>query len=258
MCAALHASTPWWDERSVPRDTARLSQPTPLARSPAPAVTAPPHGLRVLCLHGYVQSGAIFRERTGSLRKALKGLDFFFVDAPHSAAGAFQDPAHPPTDPPVVDARGWWHAGENATQSGWTRPSVSLCATGADHSLAFLRETLAREGPFDGLLGFSQGAAMAAQLLAAEPSCARFAILVAGFVPYDPLMASRVLDAAPLPHAVLSVCGETDALVPQERVRQLAACFEGKGSAIYVHPGGHGVPSNAAFRTAVKAFLANV
>jgi hypothetical protein len=57
---------------------------------------------QVLCLHGFTQNGRVFRERTGSVRKALKSrVDFVFVDGPHSAAGAFPD-----SDRSTFDAEG--------------------------------------------------------------------------------------------------------------------------------------------------------
>jgi predicted esterase len=109
-----------------------------------------------------------------------------------------------------------------------------------------------KEGPFDGLLGFSQGAAAAALLLACHPTWFRCALLVAGFVPLDPTLAAA-LEGRRLPHACLLVSGETDTLVPSYRGEQLAACFE--HSERFVHAGGHGLPSNAQFRSAAKDFF---
>ena len=40
------------------------------------------------------------------------------------------------------------------------RPSLSVRARGFDESLACLRAAIRDQGPFDGVLGFSQGAAM--------------------------------------------------------------------------------------------------
>ncbi len=40
--------------------------------------------MRILCLHGYMQSGAIMRAKTGALRSALKGVaELVYVDAPN-------------------------------------------------------------------------------------------------------------------------------------------------------------------------------
>ena len=63
-------------------------------------------------------------------------------------------------------------------------------------------------------------------------------------------------NAAPLPHALLSVSGTGDALVPAERVAKLASCFESRTVEAFSHDGGHFVPSSKAFRDALKAFLA--
>jgi len=195
------------------------------------------------------------------LRKALKGVaELVFTDAPHSAAGAFPESAAESCDAgagPPPDPRGWWTAGELAEEAGgWVRPSVSRCAVGWPESLAVLRAAMAELGPFDGVLGFSQGAAAAALLLAAEPASFRCAILVSGFVAMDPALADALEGAGKLPHSVLSVSGQADALVAPERVARLAACFE--RSQLFEHAGGHGVPSSRAFRDTARSFLLEV
>lgn len=204
-----------------------------------------------------MQSAAIFRERTGSLRTALgkQNVSLDFLDAPFvltgtdlfGGAGEAESREEP---------RGWWRAGENSTPGGeWVRPSVSALAAGAQESLELVRAHAAAHGPYDGVLGFSQGAALAGLLLATDPFLFRFAVLVAGFVPNDTSL-SGLYGAAPLAYPVLSVSGEADALVPRERVLLLASKFDPGRATLFTHAGGHGVPSNAAFRTALKAFLA--
>lgn len=228
-------------------------------RQAAPAPPPPPP-LRILALHGFVQNAAVFRERTGSLRKALRSsAELVFVDGPHDASGAFDEPGGESNAP--ADPRGWWLAGENAPSvgaqppGGWTRPSLSLSARGVEGSLAVLRQTIAEQGPFDGVFGFSQGAAMAGLLLAAEPSAFSFAVLVAGFVAADPQLAATVAAASPLPQRVLSVGGEADAMVPLERVATLEACFQPERVTRWRHAGGHHIPSSAPFRAALAAFV---
>lgn len=229
--------------------------------SAAPAA-APPRRLRVLCLHGYVQDAALFRERTGALRTTLSkaGAELVYVDAPHVLRGAdLFGGAGDAAEEGGPARRGWFTAGENAgvdDPAAWTRPSASRQAQGADVSLAFLRAHVADHGPYDGLLAFSQGAAMAGLLLATEPASFRFAVLVAGFIPSDPALAALHAAAPALPHAVLSCSGEADALVAPERVRALAERFAHPQSRFYAHPGGHGVPGNAPFRNAVRDFVA--
>jgi predicted esterase len=216
--------------------------------------------LRVLCLHGYTQNGEVFRGRIGALRKQLKGCEFIFVDAPHratasfavSAAGSDADEAAASADAKLA----WWNAA--ADEAEGTRPSQSKTYVGWAESLAMLEQTIVESGPFDGVLAFSQGAAVAAVLLAQQ--CARgdgsirFAILVSGFIPRDDAVSAQLRSG---PHAgvrTLHVLGESDELVPPSSSETLAALFE--DSVQFKHTGGHVVPGNAPFRTAIKEFVA--
>lgn len=52
------------------------------------STTSPAKALRVLCLHGYCQNAAVFKNKIGSLRKVLRrdaNVELVFVDAPHTA-----------------------------------------------------------------------------------------------------------------------------------------------------------------------------
>ena len=89
-------------------------------------------------------------------------------------------------------------------------------------------------------------------MLAAEVR-PRFAVFVSGFVPADEDAAAALL-AGVTGVPTLHVIGATDALVPPERSRALAALFE--GAVVVEHAGGHMVPSSAAVRQEVRAFLA--
>ncbi|GMH44089.1 hypothetical protein BSKO_12023 [Bryopsis sp. KO-2023] len=52
--------------------------------------------LRILCLHGFRQTGKSFQGRTNALRRKLKGLaEFVFIDAPHELEFVVK---HPPPD----------------------------------------------------------------------------------------------------------------------------------------------------------------
>ena len=94
----------------------------------------------------------------------------FFVDAPHEV------PMGPGDEVPM---RTWWtrEGGDGAGTSGW------------DESLAALRGVWTSRGPFQGIVGFSQGAAAGLILCeladAADASFAslRCAVLCAGYAP---------------------------------------------------------------------------
>ena len=143
--------------------------------------------------------------------------------------------------------RGWWNAAEVAE-----RPAVSKTYVGLEESLALARQTLQEHGPFDGLLGFSQGATLGALLCLAPSSPPlpplRFAVLVSGFMPRDP-----ALEPLRVPLPSLHVMGEHDQLVAAASSRRLSDCFA--GATIHSHEGGHLVPSSADFRALLKDFV---
>ena len=209
--------------------------------------------LRVLCLHGYRQNASNFSGRIGHMRKGLKGLaEFHFVQAPHPAP-SLDAPASAPsgddTDGDALDAarddpRSWWRwDGDGAGPAG--RPSLVETMSGwKETSLPLLRSTLIDAGPFDGVLGFSQGGCAAAMLLADLPVDARprFAILAGAFLPKCQQEAAAV-HAARLSVPTLFVSGEKDALIPPARSEALAAVWEPGTVEWLRHGGGHSVPT---------------
>jgi predicted esterase len=214
---------------------------------------------RVLCLHGYAQNAAFFRARTGALRKGLKSVvgDFHFVDGTVAATAEYvQSMGEAGGD--RGEALGWWSwedVNDNGYDGGRVRASTSRLYTGVDETLQRLDEVCDREGPFDGVLGFSQGATVAALLCMRRPHAFRFAVLISGFVPHDPRWAAHFQpEVVALPS--LHCFGEADRSVPEERSRLLASSFASAASVQHVHAGGHAIPSDAAFRTAAKDFVA--
>ena len=108
--------------------------------------------LKVLCLHGYRQNETTFRERTGALRKLLKKhIDFVFISAPHE----IPEPVNL-SRPEEERERGWWFS--RAGRSYNAMDTTDFCI-GYEESLQVVKEMFETQGPFDGLLGFSQGAA---------------------------------------------------------------------------------------------------
>ncbi|XP_061752746.1 esterase OVCA2 isoform X2 [Nerophis ophidion] len=211
--------------------------------------------VRVLCVHGYRQSAASFREKTGALRKLLKKqVELVYVDAPHcvvqvqenhvgSNAGGDQD------------SRGWWFSDpESGTFSAQQQCEES---SGLEESVAAVREAVKLRGPFDGILGFSQGAALVAILCAlqeqhAEPDFGfRFAILVAAF--RSACAEHQRFYSAPVRMPSLHVFGLEDRVIPDSMSRELLPCF--LDPQVLTHPGGHFVPAASAHRKTYQDFL---
>eukprot|EP00927_Polykrikos_kofoidii_P019121 TRINITY_DN18916_c0_g1_i1.p1 TRINITY_DN18916_c0_g1~~TRINITY_DN18916_c0_g1_i1.p1 ORF type:complete len:305 (+),score=40.82 TRINITY_DN18916_c0_g1_i1:99-1013(+) len=236
--------------------------------------------LRVLCLHGYVQNGSIFRNKTGSVRKAMKGCEFVFLDAPHSAVGAFPDNAAADFDAADADAdgvgpRGWYHAGENATlQPGqpWVRPAMATICDGWEVSISNARAEVRSQGPFDGVFAFSQGCGVAAALIREgmagqldELAGVRFAVFAGAFLPKDPMVVAglrsstgcgEARDTSPMRVSTLHVTGTADVLVSRQRSEEFAELFDPSLAAWFEHSGRHGVPTaTGAFKEALRRII---
>ncbi|KAJ3180993.1 Ovarian cancer-associated protein 2 [Geranomyces variabilis] len=209
--------------------------------NPTPAVssTTPARRLRILCLHGYTQNKDVFRSRIAVIRKDLKNVaEFDFISAPHIVSS---DQIPGPVEATDGDGpRSWWNPA--------ARPS------GLDASLSLVSQTWSTASPpYDGILGFSQGATMAALALPTLDPPARFSLHFAGFYPVDPAQMA-LLSAIPATRvSSLHVMGRADAWVTPARSEALRARFQDPQT--LVHDGGHFVPTNAGHRQTYREFV---
>lgn len=207
--------------------------------------------MRILCLHGYHGSGAILRRQMGTWPDELAPLaDFVYVDAPSLAAGDF----------------GWWHAVDSERDPSSDDPGVGdrhRHYKGWARTRAAIVSAFEREGPFDGVLGFSQGAALAALLVglrapdgpttAERPIRFDFAIVVGGFASNDRELARLYERSAAYDLPSLHVIGRADAIVPSGDSRRLASQF--RAPVVVEHGGGHVVPVAPDAVARVRAFV---
>lgn len=180
--------------------------------------------LRILCLHGYHGSAEILRRQMAPLASAIGNVQFVYVDAPSLADGDF----------------GWWHS----PSRGW------------DRTQDWATELFAAQPRFDGVFGFSQGAAFAGLLAGmrqAPGSTIRFdfAVLVSGFKNDAPQLAGLYRYAFTLPSA--HIISRTDGIVPPRESHSFAERFE--NAVILEHTGGHIVPSTPAVVEGIIHFL---
>ena len=137
----------------------------PTTPSPPDATKTP---LKILMLHGYTQSGELFRAKARALEKHLqKTLPAYTLSFVYPTAPIKLNPddipfkispseTTTPTDSSTqteISAYAWWRRSTTA------EPPVYL---GLDTGLEAIARVLTTEGPFDGIIGFSQGAACAA------------------------------------------------------------------------------------------------
>ncbi|KAH9847736.1 serine hydrolase FSH [Lenzites betulinus] len=226
---------------------------------------------KVLVLHGYAQSATIFSKRLGALRKSCgKDVELVFVDAPHvlspaDLAEAFQTESSSLADfgaaeattetDPALAPRGWWGVDASRTNT-----------PGLEDSILRIREYLVKDH-YEGIFGFSQGAAMAAIMAALLEKPEVFpSILVDGKAPHPPFTfciaaagfrpKSALCDAIFEPSystQTLHILGRADTLVVEARTKTLIELSA--NSRVEYHDGGHFVPSKANWRNFLKAYM---
>ncbi|CAM4980906.1 unnamed protein product [Rotaria socialis] len=207
--------------------------------------------LKILVLHGFRQNANSLKRSGKNLFKSLKDVaTFTFANAPlpynsmnegkEELSAAFGDENSPETSYQRI----WW----NSSADSKTYHHL-------DVSLHYIDKLFQSEGPFDGIIGFSQGASLCAILCALQPFgniSFDFSILISGFTPraacYEHLMQPNSIKNQPSIH----IYGVNDALVDNDRTIELAAIFE--NPLVLSHPGGHFTP-NAWPNTRIKQFL---
>lgn len=218
--------------------------------------------LRVLCVHGYRQNGGSFRDKTGALRKLLKKhVELVYMTAPLKVEQGINGEVPVKESDSVPgpggdeDPRGWWFSDTQARSfSAQQQCEESL---GLDESVATVREAVKAQGPFDGILGFSQGAAFVAMLCSLQEQKVEpefnfhFAILVAGF--RSACKEHQNFYSAPLQMPSLHVFGLEDKVIPDSMSRELLLSFQ--DPQVLIHPGGHFVPAASAHRQTYQDFL---
>lgn len=142
--------------------------------------------LRLLCLHGMYQNADTFAVKTKHLRALQRNEDFveyIYLDGPFTVTPRILAKQNQHGSPPqqqhmkkhsnVSSQRPRCVKTENLFRAWW-RPSgphqtePTQLDQDRDVLLAFLRTQLAEVGEVDGVLGFSQGASLAAWLCSAQ------------------------------------------------------------------------------------------
>lgn len=144
-------------------------------------------------------------------------------------------------------------------------------AIGWREAALFVHEHIRNTGPYDGLCGFSQGAALIALLCLSSaldqdypleerlPSLSstgvRFVMLFGGYLPEGlPSLAKVDCEWAIMTDMPsLQVWGQADKQVPSGRSEKLSKIF--KTPTLLVHAGGHYIPTNHSERALYRNFV---
>ncbi|KAG6474426.1 esterase CBG03338-like [Zingiber officinale] len=186
---------------------------------------------RFLCLHGFRTSGEIMRAQLAAKwpDQILSRLDLFFPDAPFPAAGKSEvDGIFPP---PYYE---WYQYDKDF-----------MVYSNLDKAFARVEELMIEHGPFDGLMGFSQGAILSVALaglqckglaLTTVPKV-RWLVIMGGAMFKAPEVAERVYPSK-IDCASLHFIGEKDFL--RRNGEKLLEWFD--DPVVIRHAKGHTVP----------------
>lgn len=214
---------------------------------------------KILMIHGYRQTEKAFREKTGGLRKSLKNhAEFVFCQAPHTVPLSIG----PESGEQIGEEKGWWFSSDDMQYNALLNTS---CDLGFEKSLDNLDKVFENQGPFDGILAFSQGACLGSILCYISKINEtsqhkfkniqfKFAILVAGFKSGQSQHNFYYDKKIQMPS--LHIMGETDRVIPKEMSTSLLDYFfEPK---VYQHSGGHFVPTNAEAKNSIIQFIDSI
>lgn len=199
------------------------------------SLQAPPR-LRILLLHSFRTSAAIFKEqirRSGLQRPLNEVADLIYLEAPHSASGDAPEDVAANFSPPYFE---WWNHSQDK--------SGNSIYDGFKESEELVRQALRDHAPVHGICGFSQGAALASLLAGWQqqgtlPEIAplHFYLMIGG----TPSRGHAECYQDPLQIASLHFIGEKDYL--KKYSQALADLFV--EPVVIRHKGGHSVPALA-------------
>lgn len=206
---------------------------------------------KILFLHGFTRSGAAFEAQTQPLQTALKtSLD---------SETRFHFPNGTIRVNPLAE-------NEDASYAWWRKDDETDRYVGLEETMRFLGNYLDFHGPFDGVIGFSQGACLAAMLASAlendrnealkammvtDHPPLKFCVSIGGFKPVSGLYAGFYTPMISTP--VLNVLGKKDDIVTPDRSTALANRCQ-KCEVVW-HDGGHRVPKDQESLQTIMEFV---
>ncbi|KAF5456041.1 hypothetical protein F2P56_025556 [Juglans regia] len=203
---------------------------------------------RFLCLHGFRTSGEIIKKQLNMKwpDSVLRKIDLVFADAPFPSQGKSE--VEGIFDPPYYE---WFQFNKEFTEY-----------TNFDECLAYIENFMIKHGPFDGLLGFSQGAILSAALPGLQAQGValtkvakiKFLIIIGGAKFRSPSVTDKAY-ASPIQCSSLHFLGETDYL-KQYGMELLECCVD---PVVIHHPKGHTIPRlDEKAKQTVETFLERI
>lgn len=204
--------------------------------------------MKVLYLGGFLQNAERLRKRLQRLEEAMTklGYELDYVSPPleiELKEGVFMKLGKTEEEKDakwaLIKARGlnrcWWYYVAGAKTQG----------EGLDKSMAYIIDYIDKNGPYVGIMGFSQGSSVAAMLTCYLPRTIpnfkpfKFAVCISGFK-LGPEFAHYFEGSADVPTTMVVVYGTMDFIVPASGTQALCKLFP---RALEISwRGGHDVP----------------
>ena len=205
---------------------------------------------KILMLHGLAQTGPYFESKTKHFRTALEQLGYtlYYPTAPNR---------YPAADVPsdILDSVG---AEPNSAEIvAWIEnDDVNHTYSLPDTSTKFLHDYIIENGPFDGVIGFSQGAGVTGylstdfngllDLTEEQQPPLKFITSFSGFR-FLPDVYQTQYDNNPIKIPSLHVKGELDTVTEPWKIESLYNSCSEDSRTLMVHGGGHFVPNSRGF-----------
>ncbi|KAI1116349.1 serine hydrolase FSH [Nemania sp. NC0429] len=208
--------------------------------------------MKFLCLHGYQQSAAMMQSETSHLKPIFdqslgEDVEFHYISAPFSSVPTA-------TNAPTY---AWWPMDANVTDI---------------ETFRYLSNVLDAEGPFDGIVGFSQGGSVGSLIAALleRPKSVRpsnfttshgplqLVVSYSGYHEDDERLQKYYAQKIKTP--ILHFISSTDPVMAEERCFRLVKRCEDPDDKVIVYTGSgfHRVPSTKMTAQALTRFLTEV
>lgn len=206
----------------------------PLIRLAVLAACAyPAHALRLLALHGGAGSASEMETEVANFESTLgSDVEWVFASAPYEGGLWIPDPE-----------RRRLGSG-STTDPDW-----------AADSFTYLDGVVSSQGPFDGIVGYSQGGAMTVTYLSsAAISSFRFAVVFCGYCPESHQgLLDRIDAAAPMDIPTMFYYGTNDGIINNPMT--ITASTKFVSPQLVSDSGGHAPPTSGAAFNSVVAFI---
>ncbi|CAF0933727.1 unnamed protein product [Rotaria sordida] len=209
---------------------------------------------RILVLHGFYDSAENRQYQMRSLIRSMKDIEFVFINSPFS----------------FVDYE-FLRSSDNSSNEQryqWMSYKPEYPVTNYNYdtikeSIEYIVNYIHNNGPFDGLLGFSQGAIVCATMVlnipnwSILPSCIKLVILI-GCPPINDETIKPILETFDKQNQLLPslhVSGMNDTLITTDMREKMYKYFNPLVAEFYSHKGGHYCPNDSDFRQKLRDFI---